>query len=114
MLTSLYGKVLNVYRMTSRTSEAKGLIQRIRRRRLDLDYSQAHSLMDNEIRAKNFHGALDLYNQFFPPLLYHHYPGSGLILTPEEPLLSSTTASEGEERERRGLPREDSLLSAPT
>lgn len=68
MLTSLYGKVLNVYRMTSRTSEVRGLIQRIRRKKLDLDASQAHSLMDIEIRQKNFHGAIDLYNQFFSPL----------------------------------------------
>lgn len=78
MLNNLYGKVLNVYRATNRTKEARRLISLIRDKELVLDVTQAHSLMDIEIKARNFVGALEIYDQFFPPAI--EVPGSLLKL----------------------------------
>ena len=86
MLNSLYSKVLNVYRATNRTRGSAPPHQSHPRQAAGTDVSQAHSLMDIEIKARNFAGALELYDLFFLPAMHVrgsllNHGGTGLLAT---------------------------------
>ncbi len=65
LYSTLYSKVINVYRMSSRTADAKDLVGVMRKKNLTVDVSQAHSLMDLELKSRNPYGAVELYESFF-------------------------------------------------
>jgi hypothetical protein len=102
LLSALYGKVLNVYRATARSGgEACALIRQMRAKGLTVDAAMAHSLMDVEIKARNFQGALRLYDLFFPAM-------SPLEVGRVGPVRERTFIMNGDYNSKRGNDGDDS------